>query len=304
MSVVEDHQLGSDPGSGPESGPAWEPPPPPWAQPPTPSGEPPQPPPSRGTSPALLALLFVVALVFGVVGGAMWRGYAKPSVSTTAATTPADASSGSGSSSAGVANIAAAVAPEIVNINTTLGFENAQAAGTGIVITSSGEVLTNNHVIEGATSIKATDLGNGKTYTAKVVGYDATHDLAVLQLVGASNLKTAKLATAAVRVDDPVIALGNAGGTGGAPSVSTGTVTDVDASITASDPSDGTSEDLTGLIQTNAALQPRFRIVSFEYDTPVCNPEVLCSCTTCSSKYTCARPFGTRHDDGTNDQIP
>ena len=59
-----------------------------------------------------------------------------------------------------------------------------------MVLTSTGEVLTNNHVINGATSIKVTDIGNGRTYTAKVVGYDASHDVAVIQLQGASGLQT------------------------------------------------------------------------------------------------------------------
>ena len=63
-----------------------------------------------------------------------------------------------------------------------------EAAGTGMVVTSYGEVITNNHVIAGATAITATDIGNGTTYTARVVGYDRTHDVAVLQLEGASGL--------------------------------------------------------------------------------------------------------------------
>src|SRR5579862_3719616 len=73
---------------------------------------------------------------------------------------------------------AAAVDPGLVDINTTLGYQQTRAAGTGIVLTSTGEVLTNNHVIRGATKISATDLGNGRTYTAKIVGYDVSHDVA------------------------------------------------------------------------------------------------------------------------------
>ena len=59
-----------------------------------------------------------------------------------------------------------------MDVNTTLSYENEEAAGTGIVLTSNGEVLTNNHVIDGATSIRVTDLGNGRAYTANVLGYD------------------------------------------------------------------------------------------------------------------------------------
>src|SRR5262249_923963 len=77
------------------------------------------------------------------------------------------------------AGVAAAVDPAVVDVVSTLGLQSEQAAGTGIVLTSTGEVLTNNHVISGATSITATDVGNGRAYRATVVGYDRTDDLAV-----------------------------------------------------------------------------------------------------------------------------
>jgi hypothetical protein len=89
--------------------------------------------------------------------------------------------------------IAARVDPALVDVVSTDGYQQATSEGTGIVLTSTGEILTNNHVIEGATSIKVTDVGNGKTYTATVVGYDATQDVAVIQLQDASGLTTASL---------------------------------------------------------------------------------------------------------------
>ena len=61
------------------------------------------------------------------------------------------------------------------------------------MLSSNGVILTNNHVIDGATSISVTDVGNQKTYTASVVGYDRTKDIAVLQLHNASGLQTATL---------------------------------------------------------------------------------------------------------------
>ncbi len=153
--------------------------------------------------------------------------------------------------------IAARVNPAVVDIWSTDGYQQASSAVTGIVLTSTGEVLTNYHVIEGATSIKATDIGNGKTYTAKVVGYDASHDVAVIQLQNASGLTTASLGdSSTVKTGDSVVALGNAGGKGGTPSVADGTVTDLNQSITASDELSSTSEQLTGLIETNADIQP------------------------------------------------
>ena len=77
----------------------------------------------------------------------------------------------------------------IVVIKTKLGYQGSAAAGTGMVLTSSGEVL-NNHVIRGATSIKIVVPNTGRTYTAKIIGYDVADDVAVLQAVGASNMST------------------------------------------------------------------------------------------------------------------
>jgi S1-C subfamily serine protease len=123
-----------------------------------------------------------------------------------------------------------------------------------MVLTSSGEVLTNNHVISGATTIKVVVPKTGRTYTARVLGYNRTADVALLQLKGASNLKTVSIGSAKPSVGATVTALGNAGGTGSITSV-TGKVTGLGKSITASDDQGG-SEQLTGLIETNAAVQP------------------------------------------------
>jgi S1-C subfamily serine protease len=154
--------------------------------------------------------------------------------------------------------IAQRVDPALVDVVSTLGDQGASAAGTGIVLTSNGTVLTNNHVIRGATSIKVTDVGNGRTYTAKVVGYDASKDVAVIQLQNASGLTTANLGdSSSVQAGDAVTALGNAGGKGGTPSVATGAVTALNQGITASDEGSGVnSEQLSGLIETNANIQP------------------------------------------------
>ena len=155
------------------------------------------------------------------------------------------------------AQIAAKTDPGLVDINTTLGLQGAAAAGTGQVLTANGEVLTNNHVVEGATSIRVTDIGNGRTYTAKVVGYDQTKDIAVIQLQGASGLQTTDLGnSSSAKVGQKVVALGNALGKGGTPSVAVGHITGLGASITASDSGAGTSEHLTGLINHNAPIQP------------------------------------------------
>ena len=153
--------------------------------------------------------------------------------------------------------ITSKVSPGLVDVVSTLGDENGEAAGTGMVLTSTGEVLTNNHVIDGATSISVTDIGNGRTYKASVVGYDKTQDVAVLQLQDASGLTTVSLGNSAtVSTGQSVVAIGNAEGKGGQPSVVTGSVTALNQSITASDEGSGSSEQLTGMIETNAPIEP------------------------------------------------
>jgi S1-C subfamily serine protease len=155
--------------------------------------------------------------------------------------------------SAGSSGTGDQVSAGLVDINVTLGYQGASAAGTGMVLTPDGEVLTNNHVIQGATRISATDVGNGTTYTATVVGYDSSHDVAVLQLAGASGLSTVQLGdSATVGAGQRVVAIGNAGGVGGTPSSAAGTVTAVDQTIVASDAGGGSAQQLTGLIATDA----------------------------------------------------
>ena len=263
---------------------------PPTAWPPAPYGYYPAPPPPqpsaknhRAQIAVFASLVAVVALLLGAsIGHATWP------TTTTAAQAPSTGSGGTGTGSGGgsgsfpfgsggsggssangsgtstagagapadVAGVAAKISPALVDINTNLSYQNEQAAGTGIVLTSNGEVLTNNHVIDGATSISVTDIGNSRTYKANVVGYDRTGDIAVVQLVGASGLQTAKIAPSLPAVGQGVVGVGNAGGSGGTPSYAGGSVTALGQSITASDSGGGNSENLTGLIEMNANIQP------------------------------------------------
>lgn len=143
----------------------------------------------------------------------------------------------------------------LVYITTTLDYGTGQAAGTGMVLTSDGEILTNHHVVEGATAIEVEVVSTGQTYTADVVGYDSTHDVAVLQLEGASGLTPVTTdATGAVAVGDDVTGVGNANGDGGAASAAAGTVVALDQSITVSDEQGGASSRLSGLIQVDADI--------------------------------------------------
>jgi len=176
-------------------------------------------------------------------------------------TTPSNGSSSGSSSStnnAAAAKIATSVDPGLVDIDTSLSYQDSSAAGTGMVLTSKGLVLTNNHVIEGATSITARDVGNGKVYTATVVGYDVSKDVAILQLKDASGLTTVSLGnSSSITKGEKIVGIGNAGGTGGTPSYAAGSILARDQSLTASDDESATgSEQLSGMIEMNANIQP------------------------------------------------
>lgn len=154
--------------------------------------------------------------------------------------------------------VAKTVDPGLVDINTNISYQDASAAGTGMILTSGGLILTNNHVIEGSTSITARDVATGKTYTAKVVGYDLSKDIAVLQLENASGLTTVSIGNSStVKADEQIVGIGNAGGVGGTPSYAAGTIVATGKSIKAnSDENPNGSESLSGLIETNAPIEP------------------------------------------------
>lgn len=142
------------------------------------------------------------------------------------------------------------VTPGLVNITTTLPGGDG-AAGTGIVLTSSGLVLTNAHVISGAIALSVHALGNGLDYAARIIGVDRAHDIAVLQLLGATHLHTARLG-GQVRVGTLVASIGNAGGLGN-PSLGAGPVVALHQSITSTT---GQTRRLTGLIEATNGVVP------------------------------------------------
>jgi S1-C subfamily serine protease len=153
-----------------------------------------------------------------------------------------------------VHGITARVRPGVVIIDTRLRYNSEVAAGTGMVINPDGLVLTNNHVIVDATSITATVAG--KTYPARVVGYDKTDDVALIQLQGAKRLPTVPIGNSSlVKVGQMVVALGNAGGRA-VVAVSPGKVAKLNLVVTASDQVVSTnSETLHGMMQASASLE-------------------------------------------------
>ncbi|MFG3141534.1 S1C family serine protease [Streptomyces sp. NPDC048211] len=188
-----------------------------------------------------VALLAAVAIAAAVVGGGTATVIAQltDNGSTGTAASVVPGTTVSQSSKGTVSGVAAALSPTIVEIGAT---SNAgQSTGSGVVITSDGEIVTNNHVIAGATSIKVT-LSTGKTYTAEVVGTDADKDLALIKLQGASGLKTATLGDSSqVAVGDQVVAIGSPEGLTG--TVTSGIVSALDRDVTVAKDSDSGSQD-------------------------------------------------------------
>jgi len=149
------------------------------------------------------------------------------------------------------------VVPGLVDINTTLGYQGAVGAGTGIIVSPDGEVLTNNHVIEGATDITAISLANSRSYPVDVIGFDRATDIALVRLRGAGGLPTAALGTSStLTVGQPIAAIGNSNGPGGVPSFAPGAITQIGAAVRASDESGGGSRELFDLIRVAADIRP------------------------------------------------
>jgi S1-C subfamily serine protease len=219
---------------------------------------PPRPPRRRGR---MLVYLTVAALAAGV-GAGLTMAFAGTGSSPSAGVTSSDIPSpGSQAGSGLAAKLNAAlverkVMPGLVDITSTLKYASETAEGTGMILSPSGLVLTNNHVIDGATQITVSLADNAKqTYPARVVGYDAKDDVALLKLVGAPRLATVSFGNSGqVRVGIPVLALGDAQGRGGV-TPAPGDISALDRSIQASDEGSNTVEDLNHMLETNAQIQ-------------------------------------------------
>ena len=232
----------------------------------TPTGSAPQPRRSHKAA----ALLAIAALVGGGLGGGLvasvgGSGGSGNVVHVASSNFPSQHTTS-------VAAIAAKVDPAVVSVTSQVvvnvsggglggfgggGFQQqVTMEGTGMIITSSGEVITNNHVINGAKSISVTLAGSTKAYTAMVIGTDPTDDVALLQIEGVSGLPTVTFGkSSTIAVGDSVVAIGNALALGSSPTVTTGIISAENRTITATDNS-GNAETLRGLFQTDPAINP------------------------------------------------
>jgi putative serine protease PepD len=202
-----------------------------------------------------VAAVAAVALLAGGVAGAGLAGLAHHETPTSSVAAP-PINVASASSSAPVSQIVKVVAPAIVEITADDG-DGSGDEGTGMIITPTGEVLTNNHVIDGATSVTVALDNSTRQLPATIVGTDPDKDVALLQITGAGDLPTVTFGDSGkVQVGDPVVAIGNALALGDSASVTSGIVSALDRQVTAGDSSGSGTETLEGMIQTDAAINP------------------------------------------------
>jgi S1-C subfamily serine protease len=226
--------------------------------------------PVRWAAAAVVAAVVVSAAVSGTVVHAV-DDHSGTSGSTSASSTAVTSLPAAAQAAADVKTALAKIEPSVVLINDTItstdsggggfggfggnggfggGFEES-GAGTGIIISASGEVVTNAHVVNGATDIKVTLPNNGGVHSATVVAANTTEDLAVLQVSGVSNLTPATFANSdTASVGDSVLAVGNALGYGGAPTVTEGILSAKGRTLS------GGEDNLSNLLQTDAAINP------------------------------------------------
>ncbi|MGW7089407.1 S1C family serine protease [Streptomyces sp. NPDC054871] len=207
---------------------AYPPPPPAFAPEAQAPGQPPKPPRRRAKGP--LALLAAVAIAAAAVGGGTAYAFqeltGKDGTSSSATNTNVVTTSQKGT----VSGVAQAVSPSIVEISAKS--SSGEATGSGVIISEDGEIITNNHVISGASSVKVTT-NDGKSYDAKVVGTDSKKDLALIEVEGASGLKPASLGNSDnVKIGDDVVAIGSPEGLTG--TVTSGIISALDRDVTVS----------------------------------------------------------------------
>ena len=224
-------------------------------------GGPGQEPPHRRRGGRALVYVVVAALAAGAGAGAVVAlnhnsGSPGNTISSQQIPSPNRNASGNTTTNINEQSVTNKVQPGMVDINSTLKYEDGAAAGTGMVLSSNGVVLTNNHVVEGSTHLTATTVVGGKKYQASVIGVDPTDDVALIKLQGASGLKTVQVGDSSkVSLGTGVVAIGNAGGRGGSPTVTTGTITALGRTINASDSGSGANtETLHNMLQTNAPI--------------------------------------------------
>jgi putative serine protease PepD len=250
-------QAGTQTEELPALGFAFEPPPP--GDEPTAGGSPERRP--RKVSAALVAVILAAGLVGGGAGGLITNALNNDNSSSTVSSLNGTAVSGNNSNSAAdgsVSQVAAAVLPSVVSIEVS--GQGGAGEGSGVIISSDGQILTNNHVVALAANggqLRVT-FNDGKTANAEILGRDPSSDLAVIKASGVSNLKPAKLGSSAdLQVGQQVVAIGSPLGLQG--TVTSGIVSALNRPVrTGSSDALGAQGDsaVFNAIQTDAAINP------------------------------------------------
>jgi S1-C subfamily serine protease len=196
---------------------------------------------------AALALVIAVSMGGGIIGGLIAGSTSSDTSSSNSPLVTAPKVDQSKVGNTSIAKAAAVIAPSVVTITNTTA--DGGDTGTGIIVSSDGEIITNNHVVEGSTDLKVRLSGATDAVEARILSTDPGNDLALIKLVNASGLTAATFADpASLAVGDTVIAVGYALALDGGPSVTSGIISALNRTLTDTDGA------LDGLIQTDAAI--------------------------------------------------
>jgi len=192
---------------------------------------------------SIVVLALVAGLLGGILGGDATKGLISSGVNLVSSTSTIERSPDS------VAGLSARVLPSVVSIETMS--SDGGSTGSGFVIDPNGYLLTNNHVVAGALTIKVM-LNDGREFAAKILGRDESYDLAVLK-ISATGLNALQFGNSdKVQVGDPVIAIGSPLGLSG--TVTQGIISAKNRPVTAGDNNSSTS--FISALQTDAAINP------------------------------------------------
>jgi putative serine protease PepD len=202
---------------------------------------------------AAAILLVAVTGVGGATGAVVATGLGNGGTPAATATTSASAVASSSSNQV-LAKVAAAVQPSVVSVLVTL--PNGTKEGSGIILSSTGNILTNAHVVADAANGRITvTFSDGRTATAHVVGSDTSKDIAVIKAEGVSGLTPATLGSSStLHVGDTVLAVGSPLGLEG--SVTSGIVSALHRNAGQESGASSDSAALRDAIQTDAAINP------------------------------------------------
>lgn len=226
---------------------------------PPPAGKPPRASHSRmGQRVSLVITVFVVALLGGGIGAWAMTHFSNPLTVITHSQN--DGNILRSQSEQDISQVVTKVAPSVVSISTNVENSRGQAvgqgAGTGIIVSKDGYVMTNNHVIDGASTVSVTTSAGDIYENVKVIGSDPLNDVAFLKVSGVNNLAAAELGdSSTLKIGQSVVAIGNSLGEYNN-TVTSGIVSGLSRPVTASSGDGNSTESLTGLVQTDAAINP------------------------------------------------